>query len=77
MNKLTPKDVAWLESRLRSAVQPEDVQPDPAFVTRARDELMHLKITAPRPSPAVLVAVAFSCSALVAALLLLMRRRMR
>lgn len=77
MSKLTPEDVDWLEQRLRRAVHPEDVRPDPSFVSRARDDLMRAEIGAPHPSPTVLVAVAFACSALAAAILLLMRRRSR
>ena len=77
MNKLTPEDVEWLEGRLRHAVHPEEARPDPSFVSRARDQLMHQEASGPRPSTAVLVAVIFSFSALIAAILLLMRRRSR
>jgi hypothetical protein len=77
MSKLTPEDVDWLEERLRSAVHREDVHPDPAFISRAHEDLMHAEVAAQRPSSAVLVAVAFAFSALAAAILLLMRRRPR
>jgi hypothetical protein len=75
MTRLTPDDVEWLEQRLQRAVRTDAVRPDPAFVSRAHDELMHAEIAAARRSPTTLLAVAFAFSALAAALLLLMRRR--
>lgn len=75
MTRITPEDVDWLERRLQRAVHNDHVQPDPLFVSRAREELMRTDIAPLRWSPTVLVAVAFAFSALAAALLLLMPHR--
>lgn len=76
MSKLTTEDVAWLEDRLSDATAADAVVPSPEFVLRAQEELMHLDIARPRRvRSSVLVGVIFSFSALIAALMLLMRRR--
>jgi hypothetical protein len=76
MSKLTAEDVAWLENRLSDATADNAVVPSPEFVSRAQEELMHLDLAHPRRvRSSVLVGIIFSFSALIAALLLLMRRR--
>lgn len=75
MTRLTPEDVDWLERRLQRAVHSDAVQPDPSFVSRAHEQLMHAEMPSGRRSPIALIAVAFAFSALAAAILLLMRRK--
>lgn len=75
MTKLTPEDVEWLERRLQRAVHPDAVRPDPSFVSRAHEQLMRAEAPAARRSRTTLIAVVFALSALVAAILLLMRRK--
>ena len=76
MSKLTAEDVTWLENRLNHVADADSVTPNPEFVSRAQDELMHIELNPPRRfRSSVLVGVIFSFSALIAALLLLMRRR--
>ena len=73
MSRLTGGDLRWLEDRLRHVAQP--VEPSPAFVDRAREALSHVTLDPPRHiRRSTLVMVVFALSALVASLLLLMRR---
>jgi hypothetical protein len=72
MSKLTPEDVAWLEQKLTSVIEP--VTPRPEFIHRARQELMNLPPERPMPGwvkPGVLAAVVLSLLALVATLFFL------
>ncbi len=74
MSKLTAEDMTWLEDRLSAVSEP--VNPRPEFVNRARNELMRLNIAPPRRiRSSVLVGVIFSATALIAAILLLLRQR--
>lgn len=76
MSKLTAEDVAWLENRLSDVTTDVAAVPSPEFISRAQEELMHLDLAQPRRvRSSVLVGIIFSFSALIAALLLLMRRR--
>jgi hypothetical protein len=73
--RLTQEDIAWLESRLSSAIDP--VNPRPEFINRAREELMSLP-----PQPALpawvkrttLAAVVLSLLALIAAIFFFYQR---
>lgn len=65
-SKLTQEDIAWLEDKLSSAIDP--VAPRPEFVDRAREELMNLPAQPALPAwvnPAALAAVALSLVALI------------
>ncbi len=74
MSKLTADDMTWLEDRLSTLSEP--VSPRPEFISRARDELMQLSVAPPRRiRSSVLVGVIFSATALIAAILLLVRKR--
>ncbi len=73
MSRLTDGDLRWLEDKLRHVAQP--VEPSPEFVSRARAALSKVALDPPRHvNRGVLVMVVFALSALVASLLLLMRR---
>lgn len=74
MSKLTAADMTWLEDRLSAISEP--VNPRPEFIDRAGDELMRLTVTPPRRiRSSVLVGVIFSATGLIAAILLLLRKR--
>lgn len=65
--KLTQEDIAWLESRLSSAIDP--VTPRPEFIDRAREELMNLPVQPALPpwvKRSTLAAMVLSLLALLA-----------
>jgi hypothetical protein len=72
-SKLTEDDIAWLESRLNSAIDP--VMPRPEFIDRAREELMRLPVQPPaRMKRAALGAVVLSLAALLVGMFYFYRR---
>jgi hypothetical protein len=72
-SKLTQEDIAWLESRLNSAIDP--VMPRPEFIDRAREELMNLPVQPPaRMKRAALGAVVLSLVALLVGIYYFHRR---
>jgi hypothetical protein len=69
MTKLTPEDIAWLESRLNSVIEP--IMPSPEFIHRAKQELMEMPSAHPLPGwvkPGALAAFVLSLLALIGAL---------